>query len=356
MNNMNTFSRLRWPFKALLIALPVLTFAYFAINDGWFVNGDKSQVDYALTGKTAELPAAGSDDPAGTSSDAPAAAKQQGSTGSAKAEEGRIFAYQPEKPVDGRLKGIVEVGATGFNSFVVNMDRQRRWEVVSKDFGQSLVYEGLATTDDIRAGLKKYISMMFDKGVKSRDVHFIISSGAQKEPKTAVIATELKKMGFVVNLVTAEQEGKLALKSALPESYYGNAFVTDIGSGNTKISWMNAANVMAEEAPGSKYYEKEKTDASVYEEVKAKASKVPQRNREVCFIIGGTPFDLAKQHRQGEERFTVLKNPGAYKADKPKTKAGLNIYQAIQDATGCDTFVFDWDANFSIGFLLGLPY
>jgi hypothetical protein len=26
----------------------------------------------------------------------------------------------PEKPVDGELKGIVKVGATGFNSFVIN--------------------------------------------------------------------------------------------------------------------------------------------------------------------------------------------------------------------------------------------
>jgi hypothetical protein len=35
-------------------------------------------------------------------------------------------------------------------------------------------------------------------------------------------------------------------------------------------------------------------------------------------------------------------------------EAGLNIYKAIEDATKTDTFVFDWDANFTIGFLLGL--
>jgi hypothetical protein len=341
----STWSRLRWPFKALLIALPVIAFSYFAITDGWFSAGDKSEIDRTITdGKTTTVPSAGDE-------------KTENKTSTiAKQDEGRIFAYQPEKPVNGELKGIVEVGATGFNSFIINMDKERRWEVLSKDFGQSLVYEGLATTDDIRAGLKKYISMMFDKGVKSKNVHFIISSGAQKVPKTTIISSELKKMGFVVNLVTAEQEGKLALKSALPPSYYGNAFVVDIGSGNTKISWMNAANLMAAEAPGSKYYEKEIQDDVIYNEVKNKASQVPSKNREVCFIIGGTPFDLAKQHRNGEERYTVLKSPGSYSADKPKTKSGLNIYKAIQDATNCDTFVFDWDANFSIGFLLQLPY
>ena len=94
----------------------------------------------------------------------------------------------------------------------------------------------------------------------------------------------------------------------------------------------------------------------MYDQVKAQASRVPAKNREVCFIIGGTPFDLAKTHRKADERYTVLKPPASYNADKPKTKAGLNIYKSLQDATGCDTFVFDWDANFSIGFLLQLPY
>ncbi len=37
-----------------------------------------------------------------------------------------------------------------------------------------------------------------------------------------------------------------------------------------------------------------------------------------------------------------------------KWAAGLNIYKAIAEATNTDTFVFDWDANFTIGFLLSL--
>lgn len=340
----NTWSRLRWPFKALLIAAPVVVFAYFAINDGWFTATPEKEIDRSVTSQAA---------PPAVATESQAATQTSAAT---KAPEHRMFAYQPEKPVNGKLKGVVEVGATGFNSFIVMMDKERRWEVVSKDFGQSLAYEGLATTDDIRAGLKKYIAGMFDKGVKSKDVHFIISSGAQKEPKTGIIASELKKMGFVVNLVTPEQEGKLALRSVLPDAYQSNAFVTDMGSGNTKISWWSAGSVVALEAPGSKYFEKEMNDADVYTEVKGKAGKVPAGQREVCFMIGGTPFELAKQIRQGDERYTVLGDPEAYKADKPKTRAGLNIYKAIKDATGCDTFVFDWDANFSIGFLLQLPF
>lgn len=131
--------------------------------------------------------------------------------------------------------------------------------------------------------------------------------------------------------------------------------MVDIGSGNTKVSWYENGNLKALEVAGSKYYDKNKTDEAIYNEVKGQLSKIPQSNRNVCFIIGGVPFTLAKQHRQNEERYTVLKTPGDYKAEDKKMASGLNIYKAIADATKTDTFVFDWDANFTIGFLLNLP-
>ncbi len=266
----------------------------------------------------------------------------------------RAFNYTPEEPENGQLRGVVEVGATGFNSFVINMDNQNRWKIVSKDFGESLAYEGLATTEDIRAGLKKYLSSMFDKGVNSRNMHFVISSGAQKEPKTTVIANELKKMGYVVNTVTPEQEARYALRATVPPPFAENSFMVDIGSGNTKVSWEEGGSTRTLELPGAKYYEKGTSDEDVYSQVKSGISKVPEGKRNVCFIIGGVPFTLANQHRKGEERYTVLREPGSYNAKDKKMGAGLNIYKAIADATKTDTFVFDWDANFTIGFLLGL--
>lgn len=266
----------------------------------------------------------------------------------------REFNYTPEKPEDGTLRGVVEVGATGFNSFVINMDNQKRWEIVSKDFGESLAYEGLATTEDIRAGLKKYLSAMFDKGVAKNNMHFVISSGAQKEPKTTTISNELKKMGYVVNNVTADQEAKFALKATIPPAFSDNSFMVDIGSGNTKVSWDENGSLRTLELPGAKYYEKNVADDEVYNQVKSQMNKIPEGKRNVGFIIGGVPFTLANQHRKGEERYTVLKAPQSYKAADKKMASGLNIYKAITDATKTDTFVFDWDANFTIGFLLSL--
>ncbi len=268
--------------------------------------------------------------------------------------DAREFNYTPEKPENGSLRGVVEVGATGFNSFVINMDAQKRWEIVSKDFGESLAYEGMATTEDIRLGLKKYLSSMFDKGVSNKNMHFVISSGAQKEPKTGIISNELKKIGYVVNNVTADQEAKFGLKASIPPAFADNSFLVDIGSGNTKISWDENGTLKTLELPGAKYYEKNRSDDDAYNEVKSQVSKIPQGKRNVGFILGGVPFTLAKQHRKGEERYTVLKAPGSYKSVDKKMASGLNIYKAITDATQTDTFVFDWDANFTIGFLLGL--
>lgn len=264
------------------------------------------------------------------------------------------FSYLPEKPVDGKLMGVVEVGASGFNAFVVNVDKQKRWEIVSQDFGQSLVYEGLATAEDISKGLQDYISYMSEKGVERKDMHFLISSGAQKEPKTKAIATELKKMGLGVKLVSAQQEGEWALKCILPDTFSAKAFVTDIGSGNTKLAWVEGNKIEVKEAPGSKYYEKDMKNEDVYNQIKSMAAGIPAGKTEVCFIMGGAPYDLVKQHRNGEERYTVMKNPEEYTGTKPKSKAGINIYKAVKDATGCKIFVFDWSGNFTIGYLLDI--
>jgi hypothetical protein len=262
------------------------------------------------------------------------------------------FIYVPEKVVNGTLYGVVEVGASGFNSFVINMDDKRRWEIVSKDTGTSLIYEGLATSEHIKAGLIKYRAAMSAKGVKESNMHFVISSGAQKQPKTSTIIKELRSLGFTVTTVTPEQEAKYALKATLPAIYYDNSFMVDLGSGNTKVSWNEEGSLKSIELPGSRYHEKGTLDEEVYTKVKELISKVPPEKGDVCFIIGGAPYSLVLQHRKGGERYTVLKAPGDYKAADKKMASGLNIYKAIIDGTQTDTFVFDWDASFSIGFLL----
>jgi hypothetical protein len=266
----------------------------------------------------------------------------------------RRFDFTPEIPVNGVLKGVVEIGATGFNSFVIHIDRQNRWEVVAKDFGVSLVYEGQATAEKIQGGIDKHISNMFDNAVSRENIHFLMSSGAQKQASSSKILSGLKNKGYLINTVTADQEGRFGFLATVPLPFRDSSFMVDIGSGNTKISWQEGGNLKTMEAPGAKYYEKNQADEAVYTQVKQQLSSIPPEKRKVCFIIGGVPFMLAEQSRSGEERYTVLNTPGSYKASNKRMASGLNIYRAISDATNCNMFVFDWDSNFVIGYLLSL--
>lgn len=269
--------------------------------------------------------------------------------------EGNSIQISVDTPINGRKIGVIEVGASGFNCFVVDLDKDKNWELVSKEFGESLAYEGFITVQDVQTGLKKYLSSVFEKGVAGRNAHFVVSSGAMKNPKTTLIIEAIEKMGYVVNKVSADQEGKYALRATLPKAYRNNSFVVDMGSGNTKISWYEGDKLRSVECSGAKYYQDNKSDQSVYKEISDAVAKVPAGQRTHCFIIGGVPFKLAKQVRKGEERFTLLSAPDEYSAgDDVKMRSGLNIYNALYTESKCENFVFDWDANFTIGFLMTL--
>ncbi|QRR00343.1 Ppx/GppA phosphatase family protein [Dyadobacter sandarakinus] len=276
-------------------------------------------------------------------------------SGEATTAQTASFEYSAPEPVNGKLRGVVELGASGFNSFIIRVDDAKRWKLEKSEFGNSLVTENMATDEDVRIGLKKYISSMLDFGVGSKDIHFVVSSGAAKADVTVKITRVLKSLGYVVNQVTPEQEGQLGLKSVLPAGFADKAFVVDIGSGNTKISWLENARIQALESYGAKYFQEGTSDDKVTQDVKSKAAKIPQSLRKTCFIIGGVPFEMAKEVRKGKERYTILGTPESYaKLTNAKSKAGVNIYKSVAEETGCQQFVFDWDANFTIGFLLGL--
>jgi len=325
----------------LIITLIVVAAVYFGFR---YFAGDKLAAPATTSANTQIATEPGN---AVVDNNSPAASTAAGST--------QAFAYEAPAPVNGKLKGVVELGASGFNSFIVRIDKDRNWKMEKAEFGNSLVLENMASDDDVRRGLKAYIGQMLDFGVSGRDIHFVVSSGALKAENTGKIIKALKGLNYVVNTVTPEKEGILGLRSVLPPSYADKAFVADIGSGNTKISWLAGGTPKSVETFGAKYFQNGSSDEVVATQVKEKAQQVPAALRQTCFIIGGVPFELAKQVRNGKERFTVLKAADAYQLDNAKSKAGLNIYKAIAEGTGCQQFVFDWDANFTIGYLLSLP-
>ncbi len=101
-------------------------------------------------------------------------------------------------PVGGKLKGIVEVGASGFNAFTVRIDSQGRYAVKNKKFGASLAIEGATSLYEVKKQLRTYLAEL-SNDVGGKDLHFVISSGALMEPKVNNIAQGLKDLGYVVN-------------------------------------------------------------------------------------------------------------------------------------------------------------
>ena len=63
------------------------------------------------------------------------------------------FNYTAPEPVNGKLRGVVELGATGFNSFIIRADAQKNWKLEKADYGSSLLYESMTNDADITAGL-----------------------------------------------------------------------------------------------------------------------------------------------------------------------------------------------------------
>ncbi|MGI4735288.1 MAG: hypothetical protein ACRYG7_08935 [Janthinobacterium lividum] len=286
----------------------------------------------------------------------PAPAISKAATPASATGKAAKFAYVPTAPVNGKLKGVVELGASGFNSFIVRIDAQRNWKLEKAEFGNSLVLENMATNDDIRRGLKAYIGKMLDYGVGGRDIYFVVSSGASTAEVTKHIVPSLTALGYVVHAVTPEQEGAFGLRAAVPPAYADKAFLVDMGSANTKIAWQERGKTTVINSFGSKYYQQQVEEAKVSADVAAKAGQVPASRRQTCFIIGGIPYELAKAGRQGKEPYTVLQPADGYpQLEGAKIKAGLSIYKALAAATGCQQFVFGWDTNFTIGYLLEQP-
>lgn len=271
-----------------------------------------------------------------------------------------VFNYTPAEPVNGEKKAVVELGASGFNYFAVEIDKDKNWKILKKEFGNSLVSENMTNVNTIKTKLKDYInSILENTGVAGKDIHFVVSSGAQKEKIIEKITDALKQMGYQVNAVTPEQEAEYAFLSTMAKGYEDKSIVVDLGSGNTKISWMENGKINSQETYGAKYFTKNVTDKTAYADVKQKMVGVPEKNCKVMFLIGGVPFKMADMQKKGGERFTMLStkitdyNELAEK-EGDKMKAGLNIYSAILAATDLKQVVFDWDANFAIGFLISM--
>jgi len=263
------------------------------------------------------------------------------------------FDYEAPKPQDGTLMGAIILGSAGFDAFTIKVDTAQNWELVEAQYGVSQVYENNVSENAVKEGLQTYISSIIENGVGGNNIHFLVSSSAKENEKVQAIKAVLEGLGYVVNEVSEYDEGRYAFYASVPKDFRDESFSVDVGSGNTKISWLKEGEFKTVSSYGSKYHIDSVDDKTAYDALVKASLDIPEANIAKAFIIGGAPFKLAKEVRQGDERFTVLAAPNAYTSiDDQKTKNGLNIYDAIRFSTKSDQFIFDWHSNFAIGYLL----
>lgn len=263
------------------------------------------------------------------------------------------FDYQPEAPKGGKLLGIIELGYSGFNSFIVTMDRRDRWTLEKAIYDDSYVDDGEVTLDHIQYKIEFFKTQMLAFGVNKNNINFVASSSAIKNPKVQRIMAKLREMGVGIISVTPDQEANFAFLATVPKSFRENAYMIDLGTGSTKISWFENDKVQTLETIGSKYYQTNIPDSVAYKQMNSVIDLVPEQNKNICFIVGRIPYVLATATNSKSGRYTVLEPPHTYQLRGGNENAGINLYKAIYNESTI-AHVFDWDSNFSIGVLMSV--
>ncbi|MEQ9468104.1 MAG: hypothetical protein RLN88_11870 [Ekhidna sp.] len=263
------------------------------------------------------------------------------------------FDYQPLKPINGQLKAVIEVGSLGLNYFIIEIDKDGRWTLEKSFFGRSNIIYGVSSTAEILAQIESFNKEIRALGVSAKNIHLVASSSVGKLGDTSSLVAELAKSGMKLIPISADREAELALIATIPKEFISESFLVDIGSGNTKISWVSNMDTFSIETHGSKYFLGDVQDTTVFRQVRDALLKVPQKNRNLCFMLGGMIYELTKDEVKDDERYLVLNPPGEYATTNERSKAANVIYSAIY-LEPTYSYIFDRKSNFSIGYLISL--
>jgi hypothetical protein len=248
------------------------------------------------------------------------------------------FKYMPPAPENGVSKCIVEVRKTGLVSFIVKIDAQNRWRLEKTDLDSSLVQNDLVKNKkDISAS--DYVAGIINYGVDKRNIHFVAASG-QDTP----VMTEIKNLGFAISRFDSRKKIHWGFKATVPKQYEKSSFFVDISPDKTVIAWMEDENVQFRESSAP--------DEKRIQEIRRLAKDIPTNKRGYCFIAGDIPAKMAATHRAGNEKYTVLNAPGTYNLTGAGEQNGLAVYRAVYEASGCNTFIYDWNTNTVLGYFL----
>ncbi|WP_424964287.1 hypothetical protein [Ekhidna sp.] len=266
--------------------------------------------------------------------------------------EKRSFDYQPRVPENGELNAVIELGSLGLNYFIVEIDSDGCWRLERSSFGRSNFIYGVNTNTEIIANIKAFKSEIVNYGVNPQNIHLIASSSVVKSEDIPALNSQLTNVSLKIESINASDEARYALLATVPKEFVEESFIVDIGSGNTKLAWVEGEDTLSVEIHGSKYFLSEVQDTTVFREVRDALLQVPEKNRNLCFMLGGMIFEFVKGEIEGsDDRYFVLDPPNEYPIDNEKLKAANVIYNALY-LEPTFSYIFDRDSNFSIGYLV----
>jgi hypothetical protein len=264
----------------------------------------------------------------------------------------RTFDYEPRKPINGDLNAVIELGALGLNYFIVEIDKEARWELKNAQYGRSNLIYGVNTTSEIITKINEFKKEIISRGVSQKDIHLLASSSVIKTEYVADLNNRLKSSNLKIKSITADLEAQYALMATIPQEFIEESFLVDIGSGNTKISWVQNTDTSSIEIHGSKYFLGDVQDTTVFREVRDAVLEVPEKNRNLCFVLGGMIYEFVKDEiDSSNKRYFILSPPDTYPMDNEKLRAAYVIYNALY-LQPTYSYIFDSESNFSIGYLI----
>lgn len=269
----------------------------------------------------------------------------------------KSFNHYAPLPVNGKHKGVIVMGCSGFDAFVIEVDKNRNWKQKEALFGKSLMMENQMTYEMLEEKMVIYMEKMANYAIDKSDIYLVMSSViSTNEDRKNLLTKTANQFGITARTVDYSDEARFAFMAMMPDEYKDKAFVIDLGSGNTKISWEENGVIKTRETYGSKYKQENHNHETIFKAVSEIASSIPDDLAKNCFLIGGAPYELANKNKEYTDRYTVLEPLENYQPTDEKVIGGINILQAVVLTKKTRNFIFDWESNFGIGFVLNQSF
>jgi len=147
--------------------------------------------------------------------------------------------------------GGVEIGSKGVKAIALelSMSNEELYDIkeLFRESINTTIISGVKETgafsldgiEETAQAVKTLINKIKGKGVPAENIFIIASSAISSVKNKEALSDKIKELtGYNTNFLTTKDEVLYNIAGALPAKYYYNSIVVDIGSGNTKIGYL----------------------------------------------------------------------------------------------------------------------